>query len=34
MNGTIDVTSIPGEGTSFNIFIPNNQSEFHANSSN
>lgn len=23
MKGTIDVTSIPGEGTSFNIFIPN-----------
>jgi len=32
MNGTIDVTSIPGEGTSFNIFLPNNQPELHANS--
>lgn len=32
MQGTIDVTSIPGEGTSFNIFLPNNPPVNHANS--
>ncbi|MFT5723163.1 MAG: signal transduction histidine kinase [Bacteroidia bacterium] len=34
MLGTIDVTSIPGEGTSFNIFLPNNQSEKNEHSAN
>jgi len=34
MNGTIDVTSIPDEGTSFNIFLPNNQPDVDANSTN
>lgn len=34
MQGTIDVTSILGEGTSFNIFIPNSETEANANSTN
>ncbi len=32
MQGTVEVTSIAGEGTSFNIFIPNKKKEIHANS--
>jgi signal transduction histidine kinase len=34
MSGTIEVNSLPGEGTYFNIFIPNNEEVIHANSSN
>lgn len=34
MSGTIEVNSIPGEGTLFNIFIPNDLSALHANSAN
>ncbi|MFT7591475.1 MAG: two-component system sensor histidine kinase/response regulator [bacterium] len=34
MGGTIDVTSVPGEGTSFNIFLPNNETETNAHSAN
>lgn len=30
MEGSIEVTSIPGEGTSFNIFIPNNKTNTYA----
>lgn len=32
MSGTIEVNSLPGEGTSFNIFIPNNESALHEGS--
>lgn len=34
MSGTIEVNSLPGEGTYFNIFVPNNAPKIHAGSTN